>query len=320
MTDYFVFGGCLRSELVFPDLSPVRPGTPPDWEFRIDPTSPPEPIELLGTREIAPEWAYRLYRVASGRCLEYGGTGSFEISSDGRRIAWHPGSKPEDEATRLEMARAIVLGPVMALILQQSGILCLHGSAVEIRGKGVAFLAPKVHGKSTLALALTAAGARLMTDDLVAIDPDPSPTLLPGVHSVRVMKDVAELVGAEFSDALRSPGFKTTFSRLGSESLSWEPVPLAGIYLLEPSNRLEPGVNAIREALPPMHAAAALAKGKKLTDGLLGSTSAGELLDLIAVVSKRVPVFRFRFRAGLERLPAVVAEILAWHPSDEGGE
>jgi hypothetical protein len=320
MTDYFVFGGRLRSELEFPDLSPVGPGTSPDWEFRIDPSSPPEPIELLGTREIAPEWAYRLYRVAIGRCLEYGGMGSFEISSDGRKIAWHPGKKPEDERIRSEMARAIVLGPVMSLILQQSGILCLHGSAVAIRGEGVAFLAPKVHGKSTLALALTAAGAHLVTDDLVAIDPAPSPLLLPGVHSVRVKPDVAELLGAEFFAAKRNPGFKTTFSRLASESLAWKPVPLAAIYLLEPGPDLGAGVHATREALPAMRAAAALAKGKKLTDGLMGSASAGELLESIATVSSRVPVFRLRFRAGLERLPDVVGEILAWHASDEGDE
>lgn len=320
MTDYFVFGGRLRSELEFPDLSPVDPGMRPDWEFRIDPSSPPAPIELLGMREIAPEWAFRLYRVAGGRCLEYGGTGSFEISSDGRQIVWYPGTEPEDEKTRSEMARAIVLGPVMALILQQSGILCLHGSAVAIQGRGVAFLAPKVHGKSTLALALTAAGARLMTDDLVAIDPEPSPVLLPGVHSVRVKPDVAELLGTEFSGAERNPGFKTTFSRLASDSLAWEPVPLGAIYLLEPSNDLEPGVHATREALPAVRAAAALAHGKKLTDGLMGSASAGELLDSIATVSSRVPVFRLRFCAGLERLPDVVGEVLSWHASDEGEE
>jgi hypothetical protein len=313
MSTYFVFGGCLRSELDFPDLSPVLSPDQPDWQLRLDTSDPPEPIELQGTRWIEPDWEFRLYRVANGQRLDYGGVGSFGIYSGGRELVWYPGSRPEDERIRLEMARAIVLGPVMALALQQAGILCLHGSAVTIGEEAVAFLAPKFHGKSTLALALTAAGGRLLTDDLVAIRPSASPVVLPGVHSVRVMKDVAEQLGERFSEATIAEGFKTTFSDLPAASLAWEPTPLAAIYLLEPRAGLEDDLSARREAVSTLRAALELAHGKKLTDGLIGSAEAGSMLEWIATVTANVPVYRMAILRDLERLPEVVAEVMAWH-------
>jgi hypothetical protein len=313
VSDYFVFGGFLRSELEFPDLSPAAPRREPDWELRIDDTVPPEPIELQGSRWIEPDWEFRLYRVSNGQRLDYGGVGSFGISSRGRELVWYPGPRPEDPRIRLEMARAIVLGPVMALALHQAGILCLHGSAVTIGGEAVAFLAPKFHGKSTLALALTAAGGRLLTDDLVAIEPSASPVVLPGVHSVRVMRDVAEQLGEQFSEATIAPGFKTTFTDLPAARLAWEPAPLAAIYLLEPRAGLEGDLCARREAVSSLRAAAELAHGKKLTDGLIGSAEAGSMLGWIAKVTANVPVYRMAILRDLERLPEVVAEVMAWH-------
>lgn len=311
--DYFVCGGCLRSELEFPDLSPAVLQDPPDWEIHVDHSDPPEAIQLLGSREIAPDWIYRLYRVKNGLLLEYGGTGSYGILSDGRKIVWYPGSEPEDPKVRLEMVRAILLGPVMALALNERGIVCLHGSAVTVGENGVAFLAPKFHGKSTLALALTAAGARLLTDDLVAIDPTSSPVVLPGIHSVRVMKDIADRLGPRFPQATLNLGFKTTVSNLSRHDLAWEPAILAAIYLVEPRKELDHGRAVSREALPPLRSAVALANGKKLTDELIGFSDAGSMLRGIADVVSRVPVYRLSLLRDLNRLSEVVLRIMAWH-------
>lgn len=315
MNDYFVFGGSLRSELEFPDLSRANRIDRPDWELRLDRSDPPEPVELRGTREVEPGWTYRLYRVENGFLLEYGGTGSYAVLSGGKEIVWYPGTKPEDPEILREMARAIVLGPVMALALHQAGILCLHGSAVTIGGKAVAFLAPKYHGKSTLALALTAAGARLLTDDLVAIDPGPPPVVRPGVHSVRVREDVAERLGSRFSQATLNPGFKTTVTNLPPSDLAWEPAPLAAIYLPFAVTELEDDLAVSREILTPVQAAASLAHEKKLTDGLIGLADAGSMLQWIASVTARVPVYRLAVLRGLERLPDVVRMVMGWHGS-----
>jgi hypothetical protein len=50
------------------------------------------------------------------------------------------------------------------------GFEVLHASAVELDGKAIAFVGPGGSGKSTLALRLSAAGAGLLTDDVLAID------------------------------------------------------------------------------------------------------------------------------------------------------
>ena len=153
MQDYFAFGGCLRSELEFPDLSPAAEFEVPDWEIRAFSSVPTEQGTLSGERVIDPNWALRLYRLPEGWRLEYGATGSYEVLERGRRIIWYHGT-----VRREEVVRAVILGPIMALALHESGTLCLHGSAVTIGERGIGFLAPKGYGKSTLAVALTAAG------------------------------------------------------------------------------------------------------------------------------------------------------------------
>jgi hypothetical protein len=310
---YFLFGGCLRSQLEFPDLTPLPFRADPDWELSVDLTAPPAPIELLGSRMIAPEWVFRYYRVKDGLRLEYGRTGSYDILSGGRRIVWYRESDPEDVSHLLEMARAIVLGPVMAVALDQAGKLCLHGSAVAIGAGAVAFLAPKFHGKSTLALSLTAAGARLITDDLVAIEPGSVPLVLPGVHSVRLMDDIAALLGPWFSGATMHAGFKQTLTNLPERGLAWEPARLTAIYVLTPMSKLEDNRPAARDILPPARAAASLALQKKLTDELTGYSDAGSVLARISSVASTVPVYSLRIVRDLERLPDVVREIMAWH-------
>ena len=318
MRTYFVFGGCLWSELEFPDLSPVPTADRPDWKFRIEYAPPPEPIELQGTRWVEPDWIFRLNRVENGLCLEYGATGSYGIYSRGREIVWYPGPGTGDPDVLHEMVRAIILGPVMALALQQSGILCLHGSAVTLGEEAVAFLGPKHYGKSTLALAMVAAGARLLSDDLVAIKPDASPVVLPGVHSVRVRKDIAERLGNRFSSARLNPGFKTTMTNFAPDNLAWKPARLAAIYLLEPGTDPAGDVPVSKEELPAIRAAAALAHGKKLTDGLTGPSDAGSTLEWIAAVTSVVPIHRLTVVRDLERLPDVVDEIMAWHRATTG--
>ena len=314
--DYLAFGGRLRSELEFPDLSRAPEEGQPDWSLRVGSSDPPASLEVRGSREIAPGWSFHLHRVENGLRLDYGGTGSYGIESGGREIVWYPGTEPADPVSRLDLVRAIVLGPVMALALHEAGLLCLHGSAVAIGDRAVAFLGPKFHGKSTLALALTAEGARLLSDDLVAVRPDDPPTVVPGVHSVRLLQDVADRVGSRFPDATMTPGIKTTLSNLAPEALAWSPVRLSAIYLLRPSVELAEGRSVTRRAVAPTRAAAALAHGKKVTDELVGLAEAGSMLQSIATVVARVPVYELSLLRDLDRLPEVVREILAW--SEEG--
>jgi len=317
--DYWAFGGRLRSQLEFPDLSPAAGREPPDLELRVSPTAPPVSIELVGTREIEPGWAFRLHRVTDGLRLDYGRTGSYGIRADGREIVWYtPPDCDLEPDYLLELVRAILLGPAMALALHQRGILCLHGSAVTIGSEAVAFLAPKHFGKSTIALALTASGARLMTDDLVAIEVRSSPAVLPGVHSLRLTARMAERMADRFSTATIREGYKKTLTDLPPERLAWSPAPLAAVYVLEPAGALADASAVSRARLSRGQAATALAHEKKLTDGLVGYPAAGSMLKWIAKVVSATPTYRLTVVRDLARLPEVVRQVMAWHGSAPG--
>jgi hypothetical protein len=307
MNDYFAFGGCLRSELDFPDLSRRPPSGRPDWELRISPSAhTAEPGDLRGEREVGPGWVLRLFRLQEGWRLDYGATGSYLVLDGGRRIVWHQGSD-----RREEVVRAVILGPIMALALHEAGILCLHGSAVALKQGGVGFLASKGYGKSSLAVAITAAGGRLMSDDLLAVTPTAAPEILPGVHSVRMHDDVTELIAHAFPESLLRAGWKKTLTNFPAHRLGWEREPLCALYVLSPVH--EPRLDRVsRSRVESMEAALSLATHNKITD-LLGNIEAGRMLPWIGAIVSKVPVYRLEVPRDLKRLPEVASDILSWH-------
>ena len=303
MQHYYAFGGCLRSALEFPDLSPCSMSDIPDWEVELSASEPTESGSLQGEREVGPDWVLRLYRIREGWRLDYGATGSYEVLAGGRRIVWYQGTD-----RREEVARAVILGPIMALVLHESGILCLHGSAVSLGKRGMGFLAPKGYGKSTLAVALTAAGGRLMSDDLVAVTLSEAPEILPSVHSIRMFGDVTEVMAGEFPGALFRDGWKKTLTNFPADLLEWERAALDALYLIHPvaDGPVE------RTPVTPMEAALSLARHSKIAD-LLGHVEAGKMLGWIGEVVGKTPVYQLDVPRELERLPSVASQILDWH-------
>ena len=164
MGDHAIFGGCLRSEIPLPELPPIH-GVEPDWIFQRA-AQPPSGGTYLGDDRVDAEIRVRCSKLSDGFRLEFDDTGTFDITQRGRLIAWTPGT-----SSAMELVRADLLGGVFSVALHLQGLLCLHGSAVGIDGSAVAFLANKGAGKSTMATALCAAGATLITDDMLPVDP-----------------------------------------------------------------------------------------------------------------------------------------------------
>src|SRR4051812_4471444 len=142
MLEYAVFGGVLRSMLPFPELTGSMSGAA-TWTFLVvDGPAPADDALLpLGERALGREH-YRLCGSAERLRLEYSHAGVFDISRDGATIVWFRRSD-----TVMELVRSIVLGPALAIALEQAGLMCLHGSAVAIEGTVVAFVGPKHYGK-----------------------------------------------------------------------------------------------------------------------------------------------------------------------------
>ena len=307
MRTYAVFGGRLRSELHFPDLSPATAGDV-DWEFRVVSELPESGDErLLGAYPLG-EYAGRLYRGAGYLRLRLEGLGDCVISADGRELLWADGGR-----TAPEFLRLVVLGPALALALLQAGTLCLHASAVEIAGRVVGFVAPKGTGKSSLAMALVQEGARLVTDDALALDVEPLPLARPGVHSIRLRDDtVDELAGGPVA-ATVVDGWKKTLVDFPREALRWEPAPLAAMYVLSPAVATPPGPRARRERLQGVRATIELAKHGKLADPLIGPAATGAQLQRIAAVVRAVPVYVLHVPRDLRTISEVARRLLGWH-------
>lgn len=308
--DYAVLGGILRSPLEFPELPDAASGEP-DWVLEISAgPPPPQSAELLGEREIGQE-RYTLSRSSTGFRLEYSHAGCFDLSADGRNLRWYPSADAS-----LELGRAIVLGPALSLALELRGCLCLHGSAVVVNGRAVVFLGPKFHGKSTIATALTAAGASLISDDLLAVEHGPTVRVRAGIPSVRLWQDAAaQLDVGRLCDTV-FPGVKTTAIGFTGRTMTESDAPLEAIYLLAPVKEVEVDGACTRTRLVGAHAAIALAHQTKLPPTLVGATAAGTQLKRAAATAAAVPVWRLEVVRDFSRLAEVVLQLLQWHSAD----
>ncbi|HSB54894.1 MAG TPA: hypothetical protein VLD58_11080, partial [Gemmatimonadales bacterium] len=210
------------------------------------------------------------------------------------------------------------LGRVLSTSMHFEGALVLHGSAVAYPAGAVVFLAPKHSGKSTLALALTMAGARLVSDDTIAVlDPESErPLVRPGIHSMRLFPDsVSRLLGDAVGEH-RVDG-KLIISDLAAGQLQEETLPLAAVYLLASAESIEAG-RAVgrRPVMQPLAAAAMVGQGK--ISEMLGPAEAPVLLRRAARVASRVPVYQLAVHHDLARLPEVASRMAEWHGTGDG--
>ena len=303
---YRLFGGVLRSDFEIPELRLVT-SAPPSWTLTSTRGAPPVPDgELLGTDVVTGDVRVRLYRSASGLRMAFDDTGCFDVSANGRMITWIRGTDVNEAS-----ARADLTGRVLAAALHAAGTLCLHGSAVVTRDKAIGFVAPKFHGKSTLALALARAGAKLLTDDTLPVAAGAPAIARPGLHVARLWPDSAERVGLG-APSDRTGGQKQLFNALPAGRVTHEFVPMDALYLLVPMREPLDGQAAWRDRLAPAESALVMIGHAKLAP-LLGKSEAPVLFRQAAEIAATVPVYRLNVVRDLDRLGAVVDAILSWH-------
>lgn len=131
------------------------------------------------------------------------------------------------------LTRTFLLGPVLAILLRQRGLLVLHASAIAVGRQACIFLGGQGWGKSTTAAALCQHGARLLSDDVTAIDTGTSyPMVIPGYPQVKLWPDSARALGLDPAALPRLNDLteKRIFRMLSS--FCHEPLPLARAYVL----------------------------------------------------------------------------------------
>jgi hypothetical protein len=159
-------------------------------EPRDCPHSPP-PGRLLAEKEDQGfgYWVAEDERDSDRWTLRYAEICDFALDRRRRTITVH-----RDPQADPEMVPILLEGAVLAHALTADGLLALHASAIEVRGRALAIVGPSGAGKSTLAALLCAAGAHLVADDTLRVDAsDTGAVCFPGTRGLRLRPQAASL-------------------------------------------------------------------------------------------------------------------------------
>jgi hypothetical protein len=196
-----------------------------------------------------------------------------------------------------------IVGAGFCAVLLRRGTIPWHAAALALDDKAILIMGDSGTGKSTTAMALIAAGARLLADDLVAPGVEKDLIVIPPTFlRLRLTPQSADyfcVAGVEGADD------KVSISV--PHALDDRPLPLRAIFVL--GDRIAgPGTS---ERLPKAQAWAELLKNlfaRPVVPAFAGSeraaTKARRMID-------SVPVFQLRPRDGLDRLSDVAETIRA---------
>ncbi|UZT82596.1 hypothetical protein [Caproicibacterium sp. BJN0003] len=154
---------------------------------------------------------------------------AFYYITNGNKIIIEPKGDYDEAGIRL-----FLLGSAFCALLQQRGYLVLHGSAVQIGGRGVLFTGTSGIGKSTLAAAFCEKGYQILTDDVCAvkIDKTGTPSVIPAFPGVKLWKDTAKWFDIDIRELEPVRRDIEKFRVGAGKNFLDRIVPLNGIYIL----------------------------------------------------------------------------------------
>lgn len=257
--DYQLFGLRVRSEI------PIDASESPSEDCDVsigwgEPTTVPEQApdgRRIAGLEVNNHTLHVAVEVDAGFLLRFHQVCDVRVSSDLRQVTVAP-----DPNGQSGMIPILLAGNVVAFLLTMGGIEVLHGSAVEIDGRAVAFVGESGSGKSTLAGEACAAGARLVADDLLAMElSHGGPRCRRGGGRLRLRPGVAELADRLPGSTSATYDHRTAVAARPAQS---ERPPLAAIVLPRVTDRAtEPRLSRLIprdafSALTPFHRLAGL--------------------------------------------------------------
>ena len=229
--------------------------------------------------------------------------GVWIVAADGRRVTGAPPSGPRWRWERLVLAQALPL----ASILQ--GMEVLHASAVCLDGRAVAFLGRSGAGKTTLATRLLARGARLLTDDVLALTADG--TTVWAHRGGAVARIDAETVRG------MTPAERVALGQVEARGAKWHVRPptgparvrLGALYVLSGEAGDTAGAGVTVRPVDPVEPGLLL--GSAFLPYLAGPERLRRQLDVAAAIAATVPLFAVA--AARSAGPAAAADAVAEH-------
>ena len=135
--------------------------------------------------------------------------------------------------TPKEDIRFVLLGSVMAALLQQRKYLTLHAGAVQTPQGAILFTGPSGYGKSTLTQAFANKGFSVISDDVVALNTSQQKiSVLPSFPKLRLWEDSLRQVGKNTNSYQRSRVGVDKYI-VPVQNFCAEANPLQKIYILD---------------------------------------------------------------------------------------
>lgn len=185
-----------------------------------------EPTFVDGNTHFTVDHASERYR------LWFDGYGRYLVSNDGTRIGCDPDEVPPSRRARFLFAQAIPLAAVL------QGYELFHASAVAGEAGVAAFAGTSGAGKTSLASRLVARGARLVTDDVLAIESTSSCVLAhPGPAFMALPP--ADQALFESADGRLGEVIGESDKTHVSPATAPDPLPLKAIFYLMPGSVFE---------------------------------------------------------------------------------
>ena len=297
MTDSFLCGWRVRSELHLPELAPWSgDDRAPDVVIRFGEVP-------AGLDDLVEDQPF-LQIDRRGRCLlRLDNVAAYLVTGPGEVIV-----SPKPGVGDAEI-RVFLLSSVFGYLCHLHALFPLHASCVAINGNAAAFCGPSGAGKSTTAVQLALRGHRLLADDVCVIDAHVAdgPRVLPAFPRLKLWEDTlaAFKISREGLDRNRFGQDKYHYRPL--ESFLAAPVPLGGIFLLR---RAGPGApeETVRLSRPAEKIAALSEEVFRPREGAaLGRTPT--LLAAQARVAGSTPIWRLVRRFDLSDMDPWLRQI-----------
>lgn len=263
-----------------------------------------EPLRLAPpNRRASRDW-FR-YRRLGDRSTYLRWTDLFEflVSGDGRLIEYRPLARATHESFT-----TYLLGQVLSFSLLAFGEEPLHGTAIVAGGKAIAFLGDCGSGKSTLGAAFLRLGHRMLTDDLLALEPrGEGYSAHPGIPRIKLFPRVARAVLRQDGGPKLNNGTSKQVLPLASGRSCRRQVPLAALYVLS-----DPRAGSRRINIEPLPAAEALLAviGHSFNTIVVDRDRLANQFKLGNALAERVPIKRLSYPRSLASLPAVCDAVL----------
>mgnify|MGYP002640452088 CR=1 FL=1 len=206
---------------------------------------------------------------------------------------------------------SLIVELAWARLREDTSLLCLHGAAIEFAGRLVIFPSTRRAGKSTLAVALAAAGKTIFTDDFLPLKAT-SDGLLSGVSSgisPRLRLPLPDQFGPVAQDYIKNRSmiqnrqYRFVTPQAGELANFGDTAPIGSLVFLE---RTE-GAAAMMESVSEADALTALIK-----QNFSRAMNTAGILRMLGFITKSAPAFRLTYDDAEEAVALLETRFQDW--------